>query len=645
MFRISGFRSALRKYLLIPVFILASTTLLCAQFNTNASNSVPTGWTSTNGPNPTRQGATIHVKVFDEDKKPLKQQALVRIISQDNGRVVFQTTRNSETEFPNMQAGKYLLEVGASGFLGMHEQISLADIYYDATEQVILSRDPAAVDLALKDANQLPSKTRKDAEKGLRALQLSNFLEASNYLEKVNRQAPNNASVKFLLGYLALQQKDYDHELSYLMEATKLDPQNAQAHNLLGQLYYRKNEYAKAVAAEQIVVTAHAQSAIAHKILANSYLQLRQYENARVHAHWMVERGGSEGASANLVLGQALAGLRRYDEAISALSAYLEAEPANATTAKVRTLVATLQKDKAQPNAPVADVAIGDPSLNEESAATAMLGMPADVDSQSIQVARAVQCPANILQMAADRSNELVDHVAQFSAIEDMVHETLTPQGTPRNRETRKFNYLVSITEPPQGPLIVQEYRGSAGGILDMPEQINTTGLAVLAIAFHPKFQEDFDMKCEGLGDWNGQPAWLVHFRQKEDRPSRLRTYVVSGSNFPVRLKGRAWLSADTFQMLHLESDLVRSVPEIRLMAEHTSVSYGPVTFKKSNTDLWLPKNADLYVNFNKHRFHRNESFDHFMLFATDATDKPNLPTSSTKTGLTEDHGGGPHQF
>jgi hypothetical protein len=120
---------------------------------------------------------------------------------------------------------------------------------------------------------------------------------------------------------------------------------------------------------------------------------------------------------------------------------------------------------------------------------------------------------------------------------------------------------------------------------------------------------------------------------------------VVSGSNFPVRLKGRAWLSADTFQMLHLESDLIHSVPEIRLMAEHTSVSYGPVQFKKSNTDLWLPKSADLYVNFNKHRFHRNESFDNFMLFATDATDKPKLPTSNTNNGSTEGHGGGPHQF
>jgi hypothetical protein len=31
-------------------------------------------------------------------------------------------------------------------------------------------------------------------------------------------------------------------------------------------------------------------------------------------------------------------------------------------------------------------------------------------------------------------------------------------------------------------------------------------------------------------------------------------------------------------------------------------------------------------VHFGKRRFHRSESFDHFMLFATDAAEKPKLP-------------------
>jgi hypothetical protein len=50
------------------------------------------------------------------------------------------------------------------------------------------------------------------------------------------------------------------------------------------------------------------------------------------------------------------------------------------------------------------------------------------------------------------------------------------------------------------------------------------------------------------------------------------------------------------------------------------------VQFRKSGTDLWLPKSAELYVHFGKRRFYRSESFDQFMLFATDAVEKAKLP-------------------
>ena len=227
--------------------------------------------------------------------------------------------------------------------------------------------------------------------------------------------------------------------------------------------------------------------------------------------------------------------------------------------------------------------------------------------------------------------------MSQFSAIEHMVHENLSPQGTPGNRETRQFNYVVSIIAPAKGALMIQEYRDA--GDLEMPDNITTTGLPVLAVAFHPLFRDDFEMHCEGLGDWDGEAAWLVHFRQLDDRPGRLRTYVVNKNNYPVRLKGRAWIRADNLQIVHLETDLVRAIPEIRLMTEHTSITYGPVQFKKSNAALWLPKSAELYVHFGKRRFYRSESFDHFMLFATDAVDKAKLPNSAPNSGPSAERG------
>ncbi len=607
------------SFLIVLAGILAAATPSAAQ-------GVPAGMGpgTMGAPAAGRNGATVQVIILDENKKPLKQQSLIRLTNQSTGAVFFQTTRDSEAKFSDLPATKYLIEVGAAGYLGMHEEIAVKDIAYDVKETVTLSRDPAAVNLSLKDPGQLPSKARKEAEKGMQALELSNFVEARKHLEAANRLYATSSSINFLLGYLALQQKDQGQEFSYLTTATKLDPQNLQAQNLLGRLYYEKGDYAHAVEAEEIVIARSADSLSARKVLADSYLQLKQFEKARENSQWIVDKGGSEAAAARLVLGQALAGLHKDEAAIKALKAYLDGDPSPLAVRPVKQLIAQLEKRQAQGEA-AANATVVDLDVTTTTDSTSgSAGMPADIDAQKPSVAAGVPCPANILKATANPSKDLVDSVAQFSAIEHMVHENLSAEGTPRNRETRQVNYVVSISEPTQGTLMVQEYRDF--GVLDVPGNIKTTGLAVLAIAFHPLFRDDFEMKCEGLGDWDGQAAWLVHFRQLEDKPSRLRTYVVNGNNYPVRLKGRAWIRADNLQITHLETDLVRPIPEIRLMTEHTSVSYGPVQFKRNDIDLWLPKSAELYVHFNKRRFHRSENFDHFMLFATDAAQKAKAP-------------------
>jgi len=585
-----------------------------------------------------RAGATIHITILDENKKPLKQQSVIRLTNQVTGLVLFQTAKGSDTSFSDLPVGKYLIEAGAAGYLGTHREVSVTDVLYDFTETVVLSRDPAAVDLSLKDAGQLPSKARKEAEKGIQALELSSLAEARKHLEAANHQYPTSSSINLLLGYLALQQKDQASELNYLTAAVKLDPHNVQAQNLLGQLYYERGDYAHAAEAEEIVVASSGDSVVARKVLANSCLKLKQFEKARDNAQWLVDHGGNEGASARLVLGQALAGLQQYQSAIQVLTTYLDEQPASSVTPEVRALIAQLQRAVSQGNADAnAKLGIGDPELTAGGEAAGNAGMPSDVDAQKPFVAGGVQCPANILDGTANPTLELVDSVARFSAIEHMVHENISARGVPSNRETRQFNYVAAISEPTPGMLIIEEYRDA--GDLNMPDKIITTGLPVLAIAFHPHFRDDFEMRCEGLGAWEGQATWLVHFRQLDDKPPRLRAYVVNGNNYPVRLKGRAWIRADNFQIIHLETDLVRPIPEIRLFTEHTSVSYGPVQFKRSGTDLWLPQSAELYVHFAKTRFHRSESFDHFMLFATDAVGTAKLPKADTSPTPAADQG------
>jgi hypothetical protein len=60
----------------------------------------------------------------------------------------------------------------------------------------------------------------------------------------------------------------------------------------------------------------------------------------------------------------------------------------------------------------------------------------------------------------------------------------------------------------------------------------------------------------------------------------------------------------------------------------HQIVEYGPVLFQKKNEELWLPKSAEIYFDFRKHRYHRRHSFDHYMLYSVDSEEKRKEPVA-----------------
>jgi hypothetical protein len=167
----------------------------------------------------------------------------------------------------------------------------------------------------------------------------------------------------------------------------------------------------------------------------------------------------------------------------------------------------------------------------------------------------------------------------------------------------------------------VGEFRSP--GTDNFPDQIATRGLPSVALIFHPDERDDFQMVCEGLGDWHGEATWLVRFQQREDRPRRVQSYKIGTDFYPISLKGRAWISADGFHLVHLESDLISPMPEIRLLGEHLTIDYAPQLFQKKSVQLWLPKNAEIYFDFRGHHYFRQHSLDHFMLFSVEAEEKP----------------------
>jgi hypothetical protein len=252
---------------------------------------------------------------------------------------------------------------------------------------------------------------------------------------------------------------------------------------------------------------------------------------------------------------------------------------------------------------------------------------PPGIDEVKPYVAPAVVCPVTqVIDEAGKRVTQLVEDVERFAAVEELLHQNLDDYGIPTRTLTRKYNYVARISEPQTGFLNVEEYRAEKLTLEGYPDKIASTGFAALALVFHPHMRESFAMACEGLGDWRGHASWLVHFRQRNDRPNHMHSYKVGNRLHPVGLKGRAWITADKFQIVRIEAEIVNPIPEIQLLSEHQMVEYGPVPFPKKNATLWLPRNAQIYFDLRKHHYYRRHSFDHYMLYSVESGDKPKEP-------------------
>ena len=144
------------------------------------------------------------------------------------------------------------------------------------------------------------------------------------------------------------------------------------------------------------------------------------------------------------------------------------------------------------------------------------------------------------------------------------------------------------------------------------------TGTAAFALIFHRFYIEDFEINCEGLGEVKSRPAWQLHFAQRLGRSNLFHVYRVGNNYYPVKLKGRAWIAADNYEVLRLQTDLLEAIGQIRLQREHADIQYEPVEFRKQNVRLWLPRTAELYVDYLGHRYQRRHLFSNFRLFTVE---------------------------
>ena len=596
---------------------------------------------------------SITIYVRNELGEPLTIPPQITITSNLMGMPVSnipQQTGDDGWLFDGLTVGdEYEIQVRAEGYRPAFESVSLPAMEGSSTNVIIFVRPLGNNSEFQKPTGQfvLAPRAEKEVEHGLNDLRNQKFDSARKHFQKAMQMAPGNPYVNYVMGMVYLLSKQAARARPYLERSVSIDPKQPPSLLALGTARFQTQDYSGAVQILQEAVQLDATSWKAEWVLAGSYLRLGNYAKARDYAQQALRTGKQNASPVQLLLAEAFAGLGEREQAAKTFEDFLRRHPKDPNNARIRGYVETLRQPLAPAVVPVAadsaatlDSSAGEPrvvSPIETSTASPAPPVdlppkenwaPPDIDAARPFVISGAACSLpNVLQAAGKNAAQLVSDLQEFSAIEEYQSVEIKHNEQLETPETRTFNYLVLIDELRPGLIHVEESRETNLAAKDVPGPLHDEGAPARVLVFHPTFRNDFDWDCEGLGEWNDKPAWVVHFAQRQDRPtSRLAGFSTPSQLYLLPLKGRAWISENGGHVMHLETDLTRSMPELGLLRQHFAINYSPVMFQSHKVELWLPESVDVYYEFRRHYFHNYHHYTNFRLFWVGASEKMGHP-------------------
>jgi tetratricopeptide (TPR) repeat protein len=549
--------------------------------DSSTAQSISAATPDTRGVKDFTSSGRITFQIQDSAGAPFFEGAAIRLVtSQIETSISTTSNQAGRAQFTDLPVGQYLVEIRAPGYRTVQEQVLISGLQKE--QNITVALVPTAVGAKVKVGSVSTSpKAIKESEKALQALQLNRLDQAQQHVSLALGYDPNFADGNYLMGLLLLRQNDPSKAAAYLQKTLKLSPDHTAALLALGEAQYLAHDYSSASASLEKFL--HDQPNSPQALVAQKYVDAMRKLRQPGAADDETSAGNS---------GSSSSGVRALSNGTAAVDSNL-------------------------------------PPLPDLTPVTQANWAPPDVDAEKLDLDSSGACELNqVIDAAGGRAQELIQNVDRFTATEKIEHSIISPMGRRTSRETRKFEYLVEIHQVGKTDLDVREYRNSNSLVptRDFPGHIATVGLPTLALIFHPYMRARYEFRCEGRGSWNGHAAWIVHFNQRADHASSMLTYHVGNRVVAVGQKGRAWIDVGTSQILAMESDMMHTAPEIRLLRDHQLIEYGPVSFRNKSLQLWLPKSADWYCSISGQRFHRRHTFSQFLLFSIDDKQEIGVP-------------------
>ena len=583
---------------------------------------------------PVESFVTVVVSVRESSGMPLSGGAFVKLYSDFSGVHLTEATRDGSTAtFPSIKAGEYEIEVNSAGYKTALEHASVIPGGSNYPIFVYMrSESEVAPETAKGGAPIMAPRLQAEIDRGLDKMKHQQYDAARTHFEKAATMAPGNPDIQFLLGMVEYRQQRFGAARVKFEAAVAIYPAHERSLMALGELLVRTGEPTQAAEVLERAYRINGADWRTHLLLAQAYGAKGEYEKAAAHAARAAELGKEAGAIAKLLLGRIRASQGRKAEARATFENVIRDFPADPAAREAKSELAALDKTIAA--AAKADMEKRAPAAASTMAALPVLPLlvrawaPPDIDAKEYPVIADVTCAQqDLMERTQRRGAKQLANFERFVATERVEHQEIDGNGNPGPLRVRDFNYLVFIQRPKRGSVYLEEERDGGQNLSSFPTSLASTGLVGLGVhLFNPEYVSDFVYTCEGLGQWRAQPAWQIRFEQRKDVESHIRTWRNHLGLFPVPLKGRVWVAANSYDVLHIETDLREPQSLLELNRDHLVIDYGPVQFENGKTSLWLPWYAELFMELHGKRYHHRHTLTNYALFSVDTTHSISAP-------------------
>lgn len=267
----------------------------------------------------------ISVTVRDSGGAEIATPATVRVyrsgVPTDQG-----TTRKGRVFFMLPSTGDYSVQVSATGYESSQKDIAIP-VALKAEVEFNLKRSAEANEVAGVPAGPVLAPKAKEAfDKGLQALGAGKINDAQKYSGEAMNLAPGHPDVLYLQGVVDLNLRNFADAQDVLEKATQIDPTHARAQAALGMALSDQGKYEEAVPKleKALEINAGNPDWETQYALAQAYYKLEKYPEAAKTSQEALAQSNGKAPDIELLLAQSLVATGKYDEAAQALRDYIK---------------------------------------------------------------------------------------------------------------------------------------------------------------------------------------------------------------------------------------------------------------------------------------------------------------------------------